>query len=237
MASVRLLVAGLLAVTVAGCGGLEVDEGEPGGELSITQRSVGGGVYVEGAKSYIELEGNDDTLKQELERNVTRLRLKPGDYEFHSSQRVCEGNCDSLDEPDDGCTKAIEVSDGQAQFITVMLSPGHGCRVVVTGASQGFPDEPGLTAADRQSYWHSVARGLSRDFEGVQGPPGFEACLRKELHARLTAKRMTQLLELKQVAGGLAVTHLLQRLAVPAAQDCGGKRWAPQLVGASKAFY
>ena len=130
-----------VAALAAGCG-QAVDhpadqpaESRPGGALVVTtamQPGDGGGLYIEGAVRVMTLETPDgDTRKigpGDRDRTVFRVAdLAPGTYTLHAAVRPCDGNCGTLDEPTDGCTKVIRV-ERQRVVLHVDFRVGHSCR-------------------------------------------------------------------------------------------------------------
>ena len=59
------------------------------------------------------------------------LRLDPGSYRLVSSQRPCDGSCDSLDPPTDECSREVVVTAGRSVAVTITVGPGESCSVEV----------------------------------------------------------------------------------------------------------
>ena len=141
------IVIALASLTVAACDGSEATgPGEPTepGAASVRVRQlydISGGVYVEGAYSYVrvdELDG-DTVVEKKLDDPTQRddrtfvstaaLSLDPGTYRLVSYQRPCEGNCGYLDPPTDRCAREIVVEAGTPLAVTINLRPGAGCTI------------------------------------------------------------------------------------------------------------
>jgi hypothetical protein len=75
--------------------------------LTVTQRFVGGQLYIEGSVGYIRVRTKDGRLVSAKtfprDQRELRCRLVPGRYTLVSFQRPCDGNCSYLDPPTDRC--------------------------------------------------------------------------------------------------------------------------------------
>ena len=140
------IVIALASLFMAACGGSEATgpgETEPeAASVRVRQLyDISGGVYVEGAYSYVRVDDLDgDTLverklddpTQRDDRtfvSTTTLSLGPGTYSLISYQRPCDGNCGYLDPPTDRCSREIVVQPGDTAPVTIRVRPGQGCTI------------------------------------------------------------------------------------------------------------
>lgn len=59
----------------------------------------------------------------------------PGIYELRSYQRPCNGSCDVLEPPSDGCEVRLALESGDAATAVVTVRPGSACAINVEGAT------------------------------------------------------------------------------------------------------
>lgn len=134
-------VLGLAATALsAGCGG--------GGAYNATSADAAelrvvllwdesGGLYAEGARSYISVETPTGEQRLELELMPTAkghegsVRLDPGEYRLLSWQRPCDGSCDSLDPPTDRCSVPFTVAPRTPTLAEIQVRAGEGCTIEV----------------------------------------------------------------------------------------------------------
>jgi len=82
----------------------------------------------------------------------------------------------------------------------------------------------------------AVILGVQRDFRESTSPAWFASCFLIEFRAELTDQALGKLAAIKQSAGEPAVARALNRLAVPAADRCGPRRFVPELLGPASAL-
>ena len=133
----KCALAAILALCALGCGGEDGPgsnaEADPATGVFVEQRVVGGGIYIEGAFSYLEVKDESGATvaegKESLRGEVSfRFPLPPGDYVLVSYQRPCSGNCGSLDPPRERCEAEITISD-RFERVRVNVTPGSGCEI------------------------------------------------------------------------------------------------------------
>jgi hypothetical protein len=130
----RVAFAALLAAFAFGCGSDEPDEASSDSlRVVVEQTASGGGMYIEGAFSYIQVrdEAGDVDVEQRAmfrSRISFRFPLMPGEYRLISFQRPCGGNCGNLDPPTDRCEADLSVS-GETHRIRIEVTPGGGCMI------------------------------------------------------------------------------------------------------------
>jgi len=120
----------------------------PATEISVSSSSLildqihaGGGLYDEGAFSYVRLRqvgGRLVSAKEfrdlRLTRPLLRLEISAGDYSLESYQRPCDAACPAwgsgtLDLPVDRCAATFNVMPGERVIAAVVLRPGAGCSI------------------------------------------------------------------------------------------------------------
>jgi len=122
------------ALLVGGCGGTQAKprSAQPA-TLHVRQEWDGGGLYVEGAYSYLRVERNGSSVLQvrlsDMKIPRAAIHLDPGSYRLVSFQRPCDGNCGTLDSPTDQCSRAVQVEADAVLEAVVRLSPGEGCTI------------------------------------------------------------------------------------------------------------
>ncbi len=122
------------SVLVAGCGA-GGDAGEPG-RLVVRESLPGVPIYVEGSVGFVKIERGDEVVfDSHFPRSgargghVLERQLEAGEYRVASYQRPCNGSCDLLDEPTDGCETVISVDAGETVTATVVVSADGSCTV------------------------------------------------------------------------------------------------------------
>lgn len=130
---------GLLAVSLAGCGGSPVPRipttTGPTGYLRLGERVIQtGAMYIEGYVQYVSVRRAHDGLLvyrgADGDKPISaHLRLPTGSYVVYSWTRVCDANCGNLDPPSDGCRGALRVRSGRSVTLIVRNGPGIRCRV------------------------------------------------------------------------------------------------------------
>jgi hypothetical protein len=135
------VVSGLAALALsAGCGGEDnyTATSADAAELRVLLLwDESGGLYFEGARSYIAVETSAGEELLELELMPTgkghegSARLDPGDYRLLSWQRPCDGSCDSLAPPTDRCSAPFTVAPETPTLAEIQVRAGEGCTVEV----------------------------------------------------------------------------------------------------------
>ncbi len=94
-------------------------------------------MYTEGSQSYLTVAaatGGRDTVEYVVmnpEHPVYSKPLAPGRYTITSWQRPCDGNCSNLDPATDRCHSTISMPSNGPMFLSIVLTPGRGCRIVL----------------------------------------------------------------------------------------------------------
>jgi len=104
------------------------------GQLHIRQVTVGNALPAEGALSYIRVEratGATVTERQLPGSHKLTLQLAPGAYRLVSWQRVCDGNCGSLDPPSQRCARPFTLRQGGQLAATIRVNFAAGCAIVL----------------------------------------------------------------------------------------------------------
>ncbi len=93
-------------------------------------------MYTEGSQSYLKVAaatGGSDTTEYVVmnpEQPVYSKPLAPGRYTITSWQRPCDGSCSNLDPATDRCHSTISVPSSGPKFLSIVLRPGRGCRIL-----------------------------------------------------------------------------------------------------------
>jgi len=64
----------------------------------------------------------------------------PGIYELRSYQRPCNGSCDVLEPPSDGCAVRLTLESGATATAVVTVRPGSSCAIDIEGAAVDAPE-------------------------------------------------------------------------------------------------
>jgi hypothetical protein len=127
-----------LLVVASGCGG---DEGytatsPDAADLRVTLIwDESGGLYAEGARSFVAVESRDGDRLLETELQPTArgheaaIRLDPGEYRVVSWQRPCDGSCDTLDPPTDRCVETFVLRGETSVSARIDVRAGEGCTI------------------------------------------------------------------------------------------------------------
>ena len=97
-----------------------------GPRTPVTFRKVdepGGALYIEGAVQFVKVDGHAFRLAD----GDTARTLRGGTHVIASYARPCDGNCDNLDAPEDGCRRRVTVRGPLT--VTVHAKPGSPCRI------------------------------------------------------------------------------------------------------------
>ena len=130
---VAALMVGWVAL-LAGCGGsgLPHDRADLRVHQVLSEHAFEG-LYVEGWVSYVKLSASDGSSTQRRLDRRGRAEfgeLAPGRYRLDSWLRTCDGYCGMLDSPTDRCSLSVTVEARSHSLATIILTPGHGCRIV-----------------------------------------------------------------------------------------------------------
>ena len=104
--------------------------------LVVYQTQTGGPMYTEGAQSYLTVAagtGGSTTVGYQVMNPVHPVfsrRIAPGRYTITSWQRPCDGSCMNLDPATDRCRSTITMLPNRPMFVSIVLTPGHGCRIL-----------------------------------------------------------------------------------------------------------
>lgn len=110
----------------------------PGGtsRLAVYQVWVGNERYTEGSRSYLSVSaavGGSHTFGYDVMNPgvpVFSRPAAPGRYTITTWQRPCDGYCGNLDGVADRCRRTVSLPPRRSSEFVIMLSPGHGCRIV-----------------------------------------------------------------------------------------------------------
>jgi hypothetical protein len=82
----------------------------------------------------------------------------------------------------------------------------------------------------------AVLDGARRDFtkNSRPTPPGFEACFLRRFEAKLSGSELNDLIHIRQERGQPAAARALNAIGVSVGDECGGRRYVPTLIAASK---
>lgn len=120
-------------------------------ELALDPAAAGG--YAEGAIPFVAISEAVETRSVE---HGDLLHVPAGTYTLRSHVQPCSGSCESLDPATDAC-EADVVESGDEITVTLLLSPGHPCRV---GTRSGPPADVvgvlGLSRYDGASMPYDV---------------------------------------------------------------------------------
>lgn len=133
----------VVALIAGGCGVgiawyLTRDSPLPSGpnRLVVYETNLGRGpFYTEGFQSYVAVSANaggSATVRPEAvptRAPAFTKRLAAGRYTIKSWVRPCDANCGTLDDPTDRCQLPITIGPRHPTDYTVILNPGHGCRI------------------------------------------------------------------------------------------------------------
>lgn len=121
---------------------------------------------------------------------------------------------------------------------TGVLSAGA-CLALVAGCGQGTGRSTTAPSSLRSPGGDQLRRAVLErartDFKGTHVSGRFIACFLPSLGRALTAGELTALIKIYRERGQAFAAQELNALAAPVGDACGGRRYVPELVEASKA--
>lgn len=135
LTAIALASLAVAAPLLASCGGQarpaavprSTDASPGSGLLRITRVWAGRAVPIEGALSYIRVDGAGGTsriTRQLPAKPGTGLVIKLGSgvHRLASWQRICDGNCGNLDSPSNRCERAFSVGQGELLQVVIRVN-------------------------------------------------------------------------------------------------------------------
>jgi len=104
----------------------------PAGHLAIKKIRVGDAIPIEGAITFIRVKRPSGrvVLTRRLPASDRRtLPLPAGRYRLVSWQRLCDGNCGTLDPPSDRCARSLTIRAGERLKATIRVNYAVGCVI------------------------------------------------------------------------------------------------------------
>ena len=124
-----------------------------------------------------------------------------------------------------------------AIFVAVLSLGMGGCSgggSETSSSSAGASPHLPLTAAQAEQVRQAVIAGVLRDFRtAMQGPQGFADCFESKLRGELSRDRLEQLVGIRVADGNAEAAQALNALGGPLGDECGGRRWVPELTEAA----
>jgi hypothetical protein len=105
----------------------------PAGHLAIRKIRVGDAIPIEGAITFIRVKRPSGrvvlTRRLPASDRIT-LPLRPGRYRLVSWQRLCDGNCGTLDPPSHRCARPLTMMAGERLRATIRVNyAAAGCVI------------------------------------------------------------------------------------------------------------
>jgi len=104
----------------------------PAGHLAIKKVRVGDAIPIEGAITFIRVKRPSGrvvlTRRLPVSERLT-LPLPAGRYRLVSWQRLCDGNCGTLDPPSDRCARSLTIRAGERLRATIRVNYAVGCVI------------------------------------------------------------------------------------------------------------
>jgi len=97
----------------------------PAGHLAIRKIRVGDAIPIEGAITFIRVKrpsGRGVLTRRLPASDRLTLPLRPGRYRLVSWQRLCDGNCGTLDPPSDRCARSLAIAPGERLRATIRVN-------------------------------------------------------------------------------------------------------------------
>ena len=104
----------------------------PAGHLAIRKIRVGDAIPIEGAITFIRVKrpsGRVVLTRRLPASDRLTLPLRPGRYRLVSWQRLCDGNCGTLDPPSDRCARSLTITAGERLRATIRVNYAVGCVI------------------------------------------------------------------------------------------------------------
>src|SRR5262249_37373575 len=96
----------------------------PAGHLAIRKVRVGDAIPIEGAITFVRVKrpsGRVVLTRRLPDSDRITLPLRPGRYRLVSWQRLCDGNCGTLDPPSHRCARSLRVRAGERLRATIRV--------------------------------------------------------------------------------------------------------------------
>jgi hypothetical protein len=93
---------------------------------------VGDAIPIEGAITFIRIKrpsGRVVLTRRLPTSDRLTLPLRPGRYRLVSWQRLCDGNCGTLDPPSDRCARSLSIHAGERLKATIRVNYAVGCVI------------------------------------------------------------------------------------------------------------
>ena len=105
----------------------------PAGHLAIKKIRVGDAIPIEGAVTFVRVKRPSGrvvlTRRLPVSDRLT-LPLRPGRYRLVSWQRLCDGNCGTLDPPSHRCARPLTMMAGERLRATIRVNyAAAGCVI------------------------------------------------------------------------------------------------------------
>jgi hypothetical protein len=113
----------------------------PAGHLAVRKIRVGDAIPIEGAITFVRVKrpsGRVVLTRRLPASDRLTLPLRPGRYRLVSWQRLCDGNCGTLDPPSDRCARSLAITPGERLRATIRVNYAVGC-VIRLRHSAGSP--------------------------------------------------------------------------------------------------
>jgi len=105
----------------------------PAGHLAIRKVRVGDAIPIEGAITFIRVKrpsGRVVLTRRLPASDRLTLPLRPGRYRLVSWQRLCDGNCGTLDPPSHRCARSLTIRAGERLRATIRVNyAAAGCVI------------------------------------------------------------------------------------------------------------
>ena len=97
----------------------------PAGHLVIKNIRVGDGIPIEGAITFVRVKrpsGRVVLTRRLPASDRLTLPLRPGRYRLVSWQRLCDGNCGTLDPPSHRCARSLTIRPAERLRATIRVN-------------------------------------------------------------------------------------------------------------------
>ncbi len=105
----------------------------PAGHLAIKKIRVGDGIPIEGAITFVRVKrpsGRVVLTRRLPASDRSTFPLRPGRYRLVSWQRLCDGNCGTLDPPSHRCARSLTIRPAERLRATIRVNyAAAGCVI------------------------------------------------------------------------------------------------------------
>jgi hypothetical protein len=104
----------------------------PAGHLAIKKIRVGDAIPIEGAITFVRVKrpsGRVVLTRRLPASDRLTLPLRPGRYRLVSWQRLCDGNCGTLDPPSHRCARSLTIRPAERLRATIRVNYAVGCVI------------------------------------------------------------------------------------------------------------